>query len=218
MLQRQKIWIPILEHNPLFKEGLEKFLHNNPMSTFVVSTLHLRAENMFVALAPDAIRPDKKVARLLAVPFKVTSGVCDEVCNETNKRLFSAGFATNVSDCLNSLQVMERLLPFMPIHVSICLQMQQQPKLSLYEGDDVVIVSAIEKMGKRIAYCKTDIYLDTPSTTLTSSPSLRRKEQDLSSVGQLETFLEQYYPKVVSGNHVKSILEKKKGNPDSGDN
>lgn len=210
MLQRQKIWVPILEHNPLFKEGLERFLHNNPMSTFVASTLQLRPENMFVTLAPDAFHPEKKVARLLAVPFKITPAACDEMCETTNKRLFSTGFATNVSDSLNSLQVMERLLPAMPIHVSICLQMQQQPREPLFEGEDVVIISGIEKMGKRIAYCKTDIYLDTPPSILTSSPILKKKEQELSSVEQLQSFLDQYYPKVMCGNHVKSILEKKK--------
>lgn len=214
MLHRQKIWVPIAEHNPLFKQGLEDFLYNNPMSTFVASTLQLRQENMFVAVAPDARKPSRKVARLLAVPFRITPQACDDQSDSAKARPFSSGFASNVSDSLNSLQVMERLLPFMPIHVSICLQMQQLSKQSLLEGDDIVIISNIEKIGKRIAYCKTDIYLDKPSSYLASSPKLLAKERDLRSVEELQNFIDQYYLKVMSGSHVKSILEKKKEYPE----
>lgn len=214
MLQRQRIWVPIVEHNPLFKKGLEDFLYNNPMSTFVASTLQLRPENMFVAVEPNARNPGSKVARLLAVPFRITPQACDDKPDGAIARPFSTGFATNVSDCLNSLQVMERLLPFMPIHVSICLQMQQVPKHSLHEGDEIVIMSNIEKIGKRIAYCKTDIYLDKPSSPLASSPKLLAKERDLRSVEELQNFIDQYYPKVMSGSHVKSILERKKEHPE----
>lgn len=207
MLQRQKLWVPIAQHNPKFAEGMERFLHNNPMSTLIASTLGLHPERMYVALEPDARQPERRVPRLLAVPFTVSPAACGTRMSEGARRPFSYGFATNTSDSLNSLHVMERLLPALPIHVSVCLQMSQQQQL--YEGDRVVIVSSINKIGKRMAYCSTDFFLDTPEAP---SKELEAEEQRVQTVDDLRQVLGGY-TRVLSGNHVKSILEKMKKEP-----
>lgn len=202
MLQRQKIWVPILQHNPHYAEGVQRFLHNNPMSTRIATTLGLRVDNMYVALEADGRHKDKKVARFLAVPFTVTSSACGAIA-AGSRRPLSGGFATNTSDSLNSLHVMERLLPGMPIHVSVCLQVQQQR--TVYEGDQLVIVSCIDKIGKRMAYCKTDFFLDEEK----APSSIAKAEQQIQTVDDLEKVLNGY-SRVISGSHVKSILEKSK--------
>lgn len=204
MLQRQKIWVPVLKHNPMYAEGVERFLRNNPMSTRVAATLGLRPDNMFVALEPDERHPEKKVARLMAIPFVVTPSACGSQLHTGGRRPLSGGFATNTSDSLNSLHVMERLLPGMPIHVSVCLQVQQQR--SLYVGDRVVIISSIDKIGKRMAYCKTDFYLD----PLEVPAQVEKEEKKIQTVDDLERVLREGYTQAISGSHVKSILEKVK--------
>lgn len=225
MLQRQKLWVPMMKHNPMFAQGLERFLHKNPMSTYVASTLGLRPDNVFVALEPDARYPEKSVARFMAVPFKVTSAACGDylaasvtpsslsssgastsVGGSMRRRPLSHGFATNASDSLNSLHVMERLLPTLSIHVSICLQLQQLQQL--YEGDELIIVSAIEKMGKRIAYCKTDVYLD----QFEPPKEVAKAERSMENVDDLIQVLAGYR-KALTGSHVKNILAKTKEEP-----
>lgn len=223
MLQRQKLWVPMMKHNPMFAQGVERFLYKNPMSTYVTSTLGLKPEKVFVALEPDAREPEKQVARLLAVPFTVTAGACGDCCGTTTtvsssstpaalavcgkqRRPLSHGFATNVSDSLNSLHVMERLLPTLSIHVSICLQLQQLQQL--HEGDEVVIVSSIEKMGKRIAYCKTDFYLD----QVEPPKEVAKAERSMETVEDL-LYVLSGYRKALTGSHVKNILAKNKEEP-----
>eukprot|EP00796_Vickermania_ingenoplastis_P004025 gene4025-2879_t len=202
MLQRQKLWVPVLQHNPMFENGVERFLHNNPMSTRIASTLRLRPDKMFVALEPDSRDPLKRVPRLLAIPFEVTRSACAEAMG-SGRRPISSGFATNTSDSLNSLHVMERLLPHMPIHVSVCLQVQQHQRL--YEGDRVVIVSCIDKIGKRIAYCRTDYYVDQD----TAPKEVEKAEQQITTIDDLLEVLKGY-PAAITGCHVKNILEKAK--------
>lgn len=207
MLRRQNLWIPVLQHNPLFGKGLEKFLFQNPVSTLVASKLKLSADNIFVALEADARKPGKQVARFMAVPFTVTEDICDTSQSISQTPTLSTGFATNVSDSLNSLQVMERLLPIMSVHVSICLNLHQQTPIR--KGDEIVIISSIDKIGKRIAYCSTDFILDgaTPE-------SVALKEKNIQTFEDLKTVLAGY-PKLMSGKHVKNILEKTKSDKEA---
>lgn len=201
MLQRQNVWVPMTRHNTLFRDGVERFLRNNPISTLVSSSLRLEPENMFAALEPDP-RAEKPVARLLAVPFVVPKYVCDPA-EGSQLPAVNTGFLNNVADSLNSLHVMERLLPRLSIHVSICLQLQQvQP---LHEGDRVIIISSLDKIGKRIAYCKTDFYVDQDE----SPKGVRAAERSIDSIDSLQHVLN-HYRKVASGSHVKSILERVK--------
>lgn len=226
MLQRQKLWVPVLKHNPSFTEYFNRFITGNPITSMNVAALNLRPESMFVALQPDKRNHGKQVAAMLAVNIKVLRPACDVLPDIIPSRrgtedhgngsaaeaVMNYGFATALVDSMNSFHVMERLLPVYVPHVSVNIQSQlcEPAPCSLAEGTDLVVISTIEKFGKRLVYCSTDFYLDEPTV-----PAERAaREAGIENLADLQGAL-RCYRRLLHGTHVKSVLlddkSKKKG-------
>ncbi|EPY35652.1 hypothetical protein STCU_01022 [Strigomonas culicis] len=193
MLKRlSAVWVPVLRHNALFPEGLAGFLDGNPVSQRAARDFSITPDQVYVALEPHPRKPDVRVATMMAFPATVRAGSCDD-------GYLTHGAAVSMCDTVNSYQVMERLLPDRTIHVSVYLQAQElQP---VREGDQIVMISTIDKMGKRLVYCKTDIYRDLGEV----SAAMAAQEGEVRTVRELQVALTRYQ-KVISGTHVKSIL------------
>lgn len=209
MLKRQSLWVPLLKHNPAFLDGFHRFLHNNPVTALSATAMDLKPEDIHVALVPDARTPEKLVAALMAFPVHVTPAACDHVHDHAHDdkpmthRDIAYGFATAVCDSYNSFHVMERLLPHFNPHVSV--NIQTQCIRPLREGERAVVISTIDKMGKRLVYCKTEFFVE-PAVV---SAEMAVREKDIKTLGELQSAL-MYYEKVVNGTHVKSILPESK--------
>lgn len=193
MLKRlSAVWVPVQQHNPLFAKGLAGFLNGNPVSSRAARSFDIKADNIYVALEPHPKKPEVKLATMMAFPAVVRGETCDD-------GFLTHGAAVSMCDTVNSFQVMERLLPELAVHVSVCLQAQElQP---VKEGDRIVMISSIDKMGKRLVYCKTDIYKDMDEVTA----AMAAAEGEVRTMHDLRVALTRY-EKVVAGTHVKSIL------------
>jgi hypothetical protein len=208
MLQRQSLWVPLTKHNPAFLDGFHRFLHNNPVTSLAVATMRLNPEEIHVALVPDARHPEKRVAAMMAFPVQVTAAACDDDHvhgrSDAPRREIADGLAMTVCDSYNSFHVMERLLPHFNPHVSV--NIQSQCIRPLREGETAVVVSTIDKMGKRLVYCKTEFFVETAAAV---TAELIEREKQLKTVDELRAALT-YYDKVMNGTHVKSILSEGK--------
>lgn len=208
MLTRQSLWVPLVKHNPAFLENFHRFLHNNPITTLSVSGMRLNPEEIRVALVPDARHPSKQVAAMMAFQVQVTPAACDHVHDHAHEakpvlhREIAYGFANTVCDSYNSFHVMERLLPHFNPHVSV--NIQAQCIRPLREGERAVVISTIDKMGKRLVYCKTEFFVE-PADASAITAEMVEREKNLKTIEQLRAALI-YYEKVVNGTHVKSIL------------
>lgn len=205
MLQRQKLWVPVLQHSPSFPEFFARFLVDNPITCLSVAALNIQPTAMKVALQPDARQPGRQVAAMLAVSVRVLRPACDALPqhpSEGGAAALNFGFATALADSMNSFHVMERLLPAFVPHVSVNIQCQLlSAPSSLAEGTDLVVVSSIDKLGKRLVYCTTDLYVD----EISIPPEVAKREAEMETLSDLQGALKAY-KKVLHGTHVKSIL------------
>ncbi|KPI89556.1 hypothetical protein ABL78_1324 [Leptomonas seymouri] len=209
MLKRQSLWVPLVKHNPAFLNGFRQFLRNNPVTTLSVSSMNLNPEEIQVLAVPDARHPLKQVAAMMAFPVQVTPAACECVYDDAHHtkpalhREIAFGLATTVCDSYNSFHVMERLLPHFNAHVSVNIQAQMTRPLR--EGEKAVVISSIDKMGKRLVYCKSEFFLELAEGSGVLTPELVEREQNLKTIDDLRAAL-MNYEKVMNGTHVKSIL------------
>ncbi|KPA78168.1 putative mitochondrial hypothetical protein [Leptomonas pyrrhocoris] len=209
MLKRQSLWVPVVKHNPAFLDGFRRFLTNNPITILSCSLMNVKPEDIHVALVPDARHPSKQVAAMMAFPVRVAPAACDNVHDHAHhdkpvlRREIAFGFATTVCDSFNSLHVMERLLPHSNAHVSVNIQSQMTRPLR--EGETAVVVSSIDKFGKRLVYCKAEFFVEPAEGSGVLTPEFVERERNLRTVDDLRAAL-MYYEKTMNGTHVKSIL------------
>lgn len=203
MLKRQALWVPAVKHNPAFVDYFHRFLVGNPITSLSVAALRIKPEEIQVALEPNSRRPGTMVTSMMAFPATIDASACDTalLANGEQRQQLSFGLATAVCDSCNSFHVMERLIPQMTPHVSV--NIQSQCIAPLRAGDAVVVVSTIEKMGKRLVYCKSEFLVEKPSSAVTAA--MIKAEAELSTIAELQASLMQY-DKAISGTHVKSIL------------
>lgn len=206
MLARQALWVPVVKHCPSFVESFHRFLRDNPITSLSVAAVGLKPEEAQVALEPDTRDPERLVAAMMAFPVQISAAACDFALDAPPQRPreLSAGFATSLCDSCNSFQVMQRLLPAFSAHVSVNLE--SQCLRTLREGEKVVVVSTIDKMGKRLVYCGTDFYVE---PTAPVAAEVVERERNLKTLADLRAALT-YYEKAVSGAHVKSIVSERK--------
>lgn len=117
----------------------------------------MRPENSYVALVNDRHHTKNKVAALLAFPITVSPEACD-YNPVTQRQTLSMGFATGICDSTNSIHVMLRLLPRILWHVSVNIQTQMNCEVEA--NSKLILISYIDKMGKRLAFCTTQAYYD----------------------------------------------------------
>ncbi|KAK7200184.1 hypothetical protein NESM_000069300 [Novymonas esmeraldas] len=203
MLSRQALWVPLVQHSPTFTDVFAKFLHNNPITSLNVAAMGLKPEEARVALEPDARSPGKMVVSMMAFPLRVSAAACDVTADQQRREL-TFGFATAVCDSCNSIHVIERLLPALNPHVSV--NIQSQCARSLVEGEKVVVVSTVDKLGKRLVYCKT-WFLAEPTEPVPEE--VVQREKGITTVAELRAALA-YYETVVTSAHVKSIMADRK--------
>lgn len=135
----------------------------------------MRPENSYVALVnerhhsnnnkkskPTDDNTESKVAALLAFPITVSPEACD-YNPVTGKQTLTMGFASGICDSTNSIHVMLRLLPRIPWHVSV--NMQTQMNCEVEANSKLILISYIDKMGKRLAFCTTQAYYDVEEET-----------------------------------------------------
>lgn len=198
MLSRQPLWVPVVKHNPAFLESYHRFLHSNPICAQNVAAMNLKPEDVHVALVPDRRAPGKHVAAMMAFPMKVLPAACD-VHPADGRQLLSFGYASALCDSANSFHVMERLLPAFNAHVSVNIQSQYLRPLVAEE--DIVVISEIDKMGKRLVYCKTGYFVE-PKVV---SAEMQAQDEGVRTLRDLHAALSSY-EKAVNGTHVKSII------------
>ncbi|KAG5479374.1 hypothetical protein LSCM1_04634 [Leishmania martiniquensis] len=204
MLARQALWVPVVKHSPAFVEGAHKLLQKSPITSLNVAAMGLKLEEVQVVLEPDPRHPGKVIASMMAFPACISAAACDFVHGQQQRRELTFGFATSLSDSCNTFHVMERLLPALNPHVSVNIQSHCMRRLR--EGEKLVVVSTIDKMGKRLVYCKTDFYVE---VTEPVPEEMVQREKSIKTPAELRAAL-MYYEKAVSGSHVKSIISELK--------
>lgn len=209
MLTRQALWVPVVKHNPAFVENVHKLLQASPIASLTAAAIRLKLEEVQVALEPDAWHPDKMIASMMAFPVQISAAACDYMLEQQQRqqpkpRELAFGFAISICDSCNTLHVMERLLPASNRHVSV--NMQTHCMRNLREEEKVVVVSTIDKMGKRLVYCKTDYFVE---ATAPVPEEVVQRERSVKTLAELRAAL-MHYEKAVSGAHVKSIISANK--------
>ncbi|KAG5505688.1 hypothetical protein JKF63_05023 [Porcisia hertigi] len=207
MLTRQALWVPVAKHNPAFVERLHGFLQNNPFTSLNVAAVGLKLEDIRVALEPDARDPNKMITPLMAFPVQVSATACDCVLDHQQKDQqpqLNLGFATAICDSFNTFHVMERLLPALNMHVSI--NIESHCMRNLREGEKFVVVSTIDKIGKRIAYCKANFLVEPTDPVPTE---VIQRERNIKTLAELQKAL-MNYENTFSVAHVKSIISERK--------
>lgn len=118
--------------------------------------------------------------------------------------VMQTGFATLLCDSLTSVHVMQSLAPARPMHVSVNMltRVTSTAARALRSGDQALLVSKIEKFGKRIIYCSARVYLDED----TVSVAREFAEGQTTSAAELEEQLA-CYQIAVSYSHVKNVMQ-----------
>ncbi|CCW71810.1 unnamed protein product [Phytomonas sp. Hart1] len=202
MLKRQPLWIPVLTHNPGFARAFRDFRAMSAVSNRLLDGSRVSAEDIHVALDVDPKIPHKKVAVLMAFPLRVHGDLCDAVGPKGEHGLL-CGVETALADCMNTVHVIERLLPASTPNVSVSIHAESLRRIN--KGDRILVVSAIDKMGKSMVYLKTDFYLEPES----ASEEMVMRERDIASLQDLRMALN-LYEKLAHVVHVKCILNSKK--------
>ncbi|GET88285.1 hypothetical protein, conserved [Leishmania tarentolae] len=205
MLTRQALWVPVVAHNPAFVESAYRLLQSSPITSLTAAAIGLKPEEVQVALEPDARHPGKMIASMMAYPVQISGAACNHTPvlpqrQPPKPRELSLGFAVSICDSCNTLHAMERLLPASNPHVSV--NMQTQRLRHLREEDKVVVVSTIDKMGKRLVYCTTHLFVE---ATEPVPDEVVQREKNIKTLAELRAAL-MHYEKAVSGAHVKSIM------------
>ncbi|CAM38836.1 conserved hypothetical protein [Leishmania braziliensis MHOM/BR/75/M2904] len=204
LLARQALWVPVVKHNPTFVEQVHKFLQISPITSLTAAAIGLKLEEVRVALEPDARHTDKMVASMMAFPVQISGAACDSVLEQQQRRELSFGFATSMCDSCNTIHLIERLLPASHSHVSVSIQ--SNCMRNLREGEKLLVVSTIDKMGKRLVYCKTDFFVE---VTEPVPEEVVQRERNIKTLAELRVAL-MHYEKAVSGAHVKLIIAERK--------
>ncbi|KAG5506054.1 hypothetical protein GH5_05735 [Leishmania sp. Ghana 2012 LV757] len=202
ILKRQALWVPVVKHSPAFVECAQKLLQSSPITSLNAAAMGLKLEEVQVALEPDPRHPDQMMSSMMAFPVQISAPACDFVPDQQPREL-TFGFAISLSDSCNTLHVMERLLPALNPHVSV--NIQSHCMRNLREGERLVVVSSIDKMGKRLVYCKTDFYVEAAEPV---PEEVVQREKSIKTLAELRAAL-MYYEKAVSGSHVKSIMSER---------
>ncbi|KAG5479759.1 hypothetical protein LSCM4_05766 [Leishmania orientalis] len=209
ILKRQALWVPVVKHSPAFVECAQKLLQSSPITSLNAAAMGLKLEEVQVALEPDPRHPDQMMSSMMAFPVQISAPACDFVpdqqslAQQQQPRELTFGFAISLSDSCNTLHVMERLLPALNPHVSV--NIQSHCMRNLREGERLVVVSSIDKMGKRLVYCKTDFYVEAAEPV---PEEVVQREKSIKTLAELRAAL-MYYEKAVSGSHVKSIMSER---------
>ncbi|CCD20769.1 hypothetical protein ERJ75_000681500 [Trypanosoma vivax] len=190
MLTRGAAWVPVATHIPSFLNCFSSFVKDSPHNTALQNVLNYKAENTWALVRTDA--KGRKTTDALAFPFTVPAALCE------GQRVGLGPF-TSLVDTTTSLHVAIALLPSNDMHVSVNIQANAvQP---ICAGDKVVLISYMDKFGKRLAFVSAQLsrYRDT-SEGLTGFEGLDgEKLERLCASGET----------LAMGRHVKCILPSK---------
>ncbi|CBH15194.1 hypothetical protein, conserved [Trypanosoma brucei gambiense DAL972] len=191
MFSRHSLWVPAASHFPKFVEHFNRFLKASPHNVELQKALCYKEEEtqLLIIQDPKARQP----IFAMAFPFTVTPALCD------GSRM-GLGTFTSLVDTTTSLHVAAALLPTSDMHVSVSLQTNcVQP---ITAGEKVVMISRMDKFGKRLAFLSArllrldDVYENTVAPT--AGRELEELERQLSQ-----------YQTLANGTHVKCILNGK---------
>ncbi|KEG08797.1 thioesterase superfamily protein [Trypanosoma grayi] len=202
MLSRQSLWVPVAAHSPAFLEHYITFTQRSPHTNLMLKALKYAPENTRVLLQPDSRNKGRNVTLAMAFPFTITSAAC-EACGAgpAATRAMGSGAFTSLVDTASSLHLMERLLPSDVVHVSVNIQANCLKPIS--EGERVVLISRMDKAGKRLNFLSAELLRDDSSG---SAPGALVDEKEASSVKELERLLRQYTV-LGNGKHVKCVIQ-----------
>ncbi|CCW63793.1 unnamed protein product [Phytomonas sp. EM1] len=202
MLKRQSLWVPVIKHNPIFAKAFHEFKKSSPITNLLFNGARISEEVIHVALDTDAQNPNRSVTALMAFPMLVHEDLCEGTGSDERKAL-ACGIEVGLSDAMNSIHMMERLLPEKTPNVSV--NMHAESLKPIHAGDRILVISSIDKFGKGLVYFKTDFYLEPQSV----SEEILARERDITSLQGLHAALN-LYEKLAHVVHLKCILKSKK--------
>nr|CCC93432.1 conserved hypothetical protein [Trypanosoma congolense IL3000] len=193
MLSRHPLWIPATAHIPKFVDHFNRFLNDSPHNVVMQKALRYNGEDTRVLLTQDS--KGGKSVLAMAFPFTVLPALCD-------MSRMGLGVFTSLVDTTTSLHVAAALLPSNDMHVSVSLQTNCVSPITA--GEKVVLISRMDKFGKRLAFLSAQLLhegavsTDEVCNNLTAGEGLQEVERQLRE-----------YPVLANGRHVKCILPSK---------
>lgn len=199
MLTRHPLWLPVASHAPTFLERYVSFVQKSPQSRLLLEAINYCPESTKVFLRPCARRVGQNIIALMAFPFTITPAVCDENGeSDVNKHTMTTGAFTSLLDTTTSMHITESLKPSIERHVSVNIQVNLLSPISL--GERVVLISKLDKLGKRLAYMSATLLRDECEESLAAN-----NEAHEMSTGDMDNVLRRY-DVLANGTHVKCIL------------
>lgn len=148
------------------------------------------------ATSPEAV----PFPHLVAVPFRVTPGVCDTPERSNGVRQMADGAICALMDMISSFHIMLPYLPVLRSHVSVSIQSNFMKPLVC--GAEYLAISKVEKLGRRIVFCGVDFV--EPEWTQASAQGAAAPLDTATIRGLLKAL--QQTTTLASVKHVKSLL------------
>lgn len=166
----EEVWVPVLQVFPKYTSMYDvvRSIDHHGIK-LLDDILALQPQDGLVFMKPipvSPVTPNTTTMPLkghifpfaMAWPFTITKETTDE------NGFLAHGALITLTDMLTSLHLMLALLPQFVGHVSV--SMQSNTVRPMREGETIVAVTRVDKMGKRLLFSSMELLLATPLTGL----------------------------------------------------